>query len=163
MATRTRTNRNFRSAGKQTTNKRNTRTTNQRSATTVAAKTYKKWAPGYANFYQQYQQKLQSFKTLYSQTTGAAKFDRPSPTTLKTFTNWINKGANVYTISQTQLNKWAGTARNKYDWTKPTQARNFLNQKFGKGAIKAFARTKNGAYMVACPTTFRGKTFNFPS
>ena len=120
-----------------------------------------KWATGYSTSYRNCEQKIQSWRTVYNQTWGPAKFQRPSPTTLRTFTNWINKGANVYTVTPTQLNKWAGASSKNYDWTKPTQCKSFLTKKYGKTTIKAVARSKNGSYMVAC-TPPKGKQFNFP-
>jgi len=150
-----RTGTNWRTGAKKTTYRTTTTTRGTKTSPT-------KCASGYAGTYRMFEQKINSFKTLYKQTCGAAKFARPTTATLSTFANWVGKGANVYTISTTQLNRWAGASRTKYDWTKPTSCRNFLNNKFGKTTIKAIARSKTGQYMVACSPTYKGKPFTFP-
>ena len=136
--------------------------TGNKKTTYHTSTTPTKCATGYAGTFRMFEQKINSYKTLYNQTRGVAKFDRPTTATLNTFANWVGKGANVYTITTTQLNRWAGVTRTKYDWTKPTSCRNFLYNKFGKTTIKAIAKSKNGQYMVACSPTFKGKPFMFP-
>ena len=111
-----------------------------------------------------FQNKINSFKTLYSQTQGPAKHGRPSPTTLNSFANWINKGAIVQTVSSAQVARWAKQANKNFNSRKPslTACKNVLCGKFGKGAIKAVAMTKSGSFMVATPPTHKGRSFNFP-
>lgn len=114
------------------------------------------------------QQKISSFKTLYNQTTGGAATNRPSPTTINTFANWVNKGAVIQTVSPTQLNKWCnnfkGTkpATKKWNVNTASGCKQFLCQRFGKSTIKAVTKAKNGAWLVATAPVVKGRTFNFP-
>jgi len=62
-----------------------------------------------------FQNKIQSFKMLQNQTTGPAKAGRPSPSTLNTFANWVNKGAIIQTVSATQVAKWARATRKNFN------------------------------------------------
>ena len=108
--------------------------------------------------------KINSFKTLYNQTYGPAKYGRPSPATLNTFANWSSKGAIVQTVSAAQLSRWAKMTKKNFNTRRPstTACKNVLCAKFGKNAIKAVARTKSGPYMVATWPTVNGKRFYFP-
>ena len=142
MATKNKGTKNWRTSA----TKKNTQ---KRTTMSAARTTTKRAAPGYTGAYQSFDQKIKSYRTLYNQTTGGAKFDRPSTSTLNNFANWINKGAYIQTVSTTQLNRWAGTQKKNWDFNKPTNTRNFLTRKFGKSTVKAVARTKTGSYMVA--------------
>ena len=90
----------------------------------------------------------------------AASKTRPTPATLKSFTNWINKGANVYRVTNTQIKKWCNPTR-----TCNTNAsvKNALCGRFGKSTIKAVCSAKSGGYIVATAPTWKGKSFKFPS
>lgn len=116
--------------------------------------------PGaYRNCKTQFANKVNSFKTLINQTEGPAKYGRPSPTTLNTFANWINKGAIVRTISPSQIAKWAKTTNNRFSTQNvgTTTCKTVLCKKFGKSSIKAVARTKSGQFMVAFSPTIGGR------
>lgn len=118
-------------------------------------------APGYGEIWNKFQRKINSFRTLWNQTRGTAKFSRPSPTTLNSFANWINKGAFVCTMTPAQISQWCPqSTRGDYKWDSPTSCRQFLSRKFGKQSIKAFARDKSGAYMIAFAPTVKAKGFN---
>lgn len=110
------------------------------------------------------QSKINSFKTLYSQTKGPGKFACPSPMTLNSFTNWVNKGAVIQTCSPTQVARWAKSANKNFNTSdpNPTSCKNILSAKFGKTTIKAVARTKTGSFMVATSPTCNGRSFSFP-
>jgi Ni,Fe-hydrogenase I large subunit len=132
-----------------------------RKTTTTAART-KNPASGYKTCYQSFSQKVDSWRTLYNQTFGAAKTARPTPTTLNTFANWINKGAIVHQISASAINKLGHAWYKDFKGCKtPTSCRQILTRKFGKTTIKAVTRAKNGAYLVATAPTYKGKPFNF--
>ena len=120
--------------------------------------------PGYKNVCNSFQDKIESYKALINQTQGPAKFGRPTPTTLNSFANWINKGAIIQTCTSAQVNRWARTTNMKCNTTTPsvTTCKNILGRKFGKNTIKAVARTKNGAYMVVTSPTANGRPFCFP-
>ncbi len=119
---------------------------------------------GYKTCENSFAGKVESFKMLWSQAKGPGRYTRPSPTTLNTFANWINKGGVVQTVSSTQVSRWAkATKKNFSSRTATTTAcKNVLCAKFGKSTIKAVARTKTGAFMVATPSVVRGKRFCFP-
>ena len=108
--------------------------------------------------------KIASYKTLFNQTKGPAKCGRPSPTTLNTFANWVNKGATVHTVTAAQVARWAKTTKKNFNTRTPTPTacKNVLCAKFGKNNIKAVARTKSGSFMVATPPVVHGKCFCFP-
>lgn len=108
--------------------------------------------------------KIQSYKTLFTQTTGQAKFTRPTPTTLNTFANWVNKGAIVQTVTTAQVARWAKTTSKTFSSRSatPTSCKNVLCAKFGKTTIKAVCRNKSGSFMVATSPTISGRTFCFP-
>ena len=69
--------------------------------------------PGYKGCNTTFANKIQSFKTLMGQTKGPAKGGRPSPSTLNSFANWINKGAIVQTCTPAQLSRWAKSKNKK--------------------------------------------------
>jgi hypothetical protein len=119
----------------------------------------------YKNCCNTFEKKIESYKTLCAQalsTTGA--YTRPTPSTLNTFANWINKGAIVQTCSPQQVARWARAANKSFNPQNPTPTacKNVLTKKFGRSTIKAVARCKNGAFMVATTPTVNGRTFSFP-
>ena len=101
---------------------------------------------------------------LMNQTTGSAKCSRPTPTTLNSFANWINKGAVVQTCTKAQVSRWA-KSENK-NWksrsASPTSCKTVLSAKFGKSTIKAVFCTKTGSFMVVTSPTCNGKKVCFP-
>jgi len=121
-------------------------------------------ASGYKNLCTNFERKINSFRTLCNQVKGTARAGRPSPTTLNSFCNWINKGAVIQCCTPAQVSRWA-RAKNKNFNTKtatPASCKNVLAAKFGKSTIKAVAKTKTGTFMVATSPTFKGKKFCFP-
>ena len=156
-----RTSSTWRTAGHKTTPRAKWSTSTTHRKTTTGRTTTP--AAGYTGVYNRFQQKINSYRMLCNQTKGQAKITRPTQTTLNAFANWIDKGANICTVTPAQLNRWAGKSSKYYNkWNTPTTCRNFLNYKFGKSTIKAVARTKTGSYMIACSPTWKGKPFNFP-
>ena len=117
----------------------------------------------YRTVFNTFQCKINSYKTLYNQTRGPAKYTRPTPAILNTFANWINKGAVVQTVTRTQVAKWARNTKWNFSPSNPntTACKNVLATKFGKQTIKAVARTKSGSFMVATSPTWKGKPFMF--
>lgn len=111
-----------------------------------------------------FENKIASFKTLVNQTQGPAKFGRPTPATLTSFANWVNKGAIVQTCTPAQVARWARSTNCTFNprTASPSTCRTVLTAKFGKSAIKAVARTKNGQFMVCTSPTCNGRSFCFP-
>jgi len=105
---------------------------------------------------------MNSWKTLYNQTRGPAKYNRPTPTTLNTFANWVTKGAIVHTVSPTQVSRWARNWSQQFNPNSLTSCKNFLWWKYGKQTIKAVSWAKNGWFMIATSQTWNGKPFNWP-
>ena len=131
--------------------------------TSTSRKTGTSCAPGYSNVYNCFQTKVTSYRTLANQTRGTSSGSRPSPATLKSFGTWIEKGANIQTVSSAQLKRWCGkTNAGKWNWNSPTSTKNFLWSKFGKGCIKAVAKSKTGSFIVATASSWKGKSFCFP-
>ncbi len=116
-------------------------------------------APGYSSVCNTFQNKVQGFRTLCEQTTGSSKGARPTPATLKTFGNWINKGANVWKVSSSQVNRWCKPSNSIKS---ATSAKSALCKRFGKSAIKAVCPSKTGGFIVAVAPTVKGRAFNFP-
>ena len=140
-------------------------TTRPTSKTSRTAKQNRTNVPvAYRNWNYNFQNKINSFRTLYNQTWGPAKCARPTVATLNTFTNWINKGAIVQVVTPTQVAKWAKYTKKTFNvrTATPTTCKNVLLTKFGKNTIKAVARTKSGSFMVATAPTWKGKPFWFP-
>ena len=157
MATsfKTRSGSNWRSGG--STSSTGQRTTSRKTGTTNCA-------PGYANVFNSFQTKVNSYRTLANQTRGTSSGPRPSPSTLKTFGSWIEKGANIQTVSSAQLKRWCGKSNaGKWNWNSPASTKNFLGAKFGKGCIKAVAKSKTGSFIVATAANWKGKNFSFPN
>lgn len=121
-------------------------------------------AAGYKSCQTSFQDKVQSFKMLMNQTTGSAKWTRPSTTTLNSFANWINKGAVIQMCTPAQVMRWAKLTNKNFTsrTANPTSCKNVLCAKFGKSTIKAVARTKSGSFMVATSPVCKGKKFCFP-
>lgn len=123
------------------------------------------FAPGYSNVAGSFQNKINSYKTLVSQAKGPASYGRPSTTTLNSFANWVNKGANIFTVSTAQLTRWCGKtkAQNQYNnFASINSCKNFLSTKFGRSTIKAVARTKSGSWMIAAAPIVKGRPFHMP-
>jgi len=112
-----------------------------------------------------FEKKIESYKTLCAQaqsTTGA--FTRPTPGTLNSFANLINKGAIVQTCSTQQIARWARATNKNFNPRNPSPiaCKTILAKKFGRSAIKAVARCKNGSFMIATTPTVNGRTFIIP-
>jgi len=122
-------------------------------------------APAYKHVGHTFQGKINSFKTLFRQTFGPAKFGRPTPSLLNSFGHWVDNGAIVQTCSAAQVARWARLKHKNFDTHRPTIAacKNVLSAKFGKSTIKAVARAKNGSFLVATAATAQGRPFFFPS
>ena len=120
---------------------------------------------GYKSVSNTFENKICSFRTLFAQTKGTAKFGRPSPATLNSFANWINKGAIIQTVSCAQIARWGKSMNTKNFNSREVTAnscKTILFKKFGKSTIKAVARTKSGSFMVATSPTLKGRSFTFP-
>jgi len=124
--------------------------------------TTSKCAPGYQNVFWNLDQKAWAYKTLANQTYGAAKVKRPTPTTLTTFANWVNKGAILHCATKTQITKWASRPNKPFKPTSATAVKNALCNKWGKTMIKAVCSDKNGKWLIATAPTWKGKPFSFP-
>lgn len=111
------------------------------------------------------QHKINSYKTLFQQCQGGSgRYPRPTPSTLNSFANWINKGAQVQIVSAAQIARWARSTRFSFSTQYPSTAscKNVLAAKFGKHTIKAVCRGKSGAFLVATAETYKGRWFSFP-
>jgi len=140
------------------TSKKYGKTSTRKSGTSGGATAYKSCC-------NKFEQKIQSYKTLCAQAQGTSgSYNRPTPGTLNTFANWINKGAIVQTCSPQQVARWARAANKNFNPKNPTPTacKTVLAKKFGRTTIKAVARCANGSFMVATTPTVNGRTFHFP-
>lgn len=113
-----------------------------------------------------FERKIQSYKTLCNQAQSTSgNYNRPTPGTLNTFANWINKGAIIQTCSPAQVARWARTTNKNFNPRNPspTACKTVLTSKFGRSTIKAVARCANGSFLVATTPTVNGRNFCFPS
>jgi len=115
-------------------------------------------APGYQQVSNNLYNKARSYRTLWQHTKGSGSQTRPTTTTFKTFANWVNKGANVWYVTNKQINHWCKT---NHKFTSGSAAKNALCKRFGKSAIKAVSCSKNG-FLVAAAPTIQGRKFEFP-
>jgi len=113
----------------------------------------------YTNLRTTWQQKISSYRTLCNQTQGTYSGKRPSAATLRTFDNWIGKGAIIHNVTASQINRWSHTGRK---CSSATSAKSVLWHKFGKTPIKAVCKSKTGSYLVATTPMYKGKNFKFP-
>ncbi len=100
--------------------------------------------------------KLASFKAINQQFTGSGRVTAFSPSGAAKWISFINKGANVYTFSNSQFTRFFGT-----QWSKctPTVATRFLKNKFGNG-ILAVTKGKGNNWLIAATPTVSGRPFN---
>ncbi|NOX59700.1 MAG: hypothetical protein GXP29_12710 [Planctomycetes bacterium] len=114
----------------------------------------------YASVRTTFQNKANFFKTLANQTMGSTSSKRPSPAQLNSFSKWIDKGAILQNVSNTQLNRWAGATSKSKNWS-TASAKTMLSKQFGKTSIKAVAFSKTGGFIVATSPTRNGRNFRF--
>ncbi len=132
------------------------RSTSKKSA---SASTARRPAPGYSSFCSQMDNKIASYKKLWSQATGPARAARPTPSTLNSFAKWIEKGAVVHKVSAAQVKRWSKSTQQV---TTAATCKNALGRCFGKSTIKAVTKDKAGQFLVACSPVAKGKRFSFP-
>lgn len=138
---------------------------NKQSGATKGSISSSNVSSGFKNCNTSFSNKIQSFKTLCTQTTGPGKSSRPSPATLNTLANWINKGAVIQTVTTAQIKRWAKATRQNVssNQTPSTQTcKNVLSSKFGKSTIKAVTPNKSGSFLVATAPIVNGKKFAIP-
>lgn len=156
---------------------RSRRSTTRRTTGTSSSRTSGRWAssssrgtstsrrtstrvvPGYAQVGNQFEQKIASYRTLFNQAKGPAKFSRPAPATLASFANWIDKGAVVQRVSAAQCTRWSTTGR---PCRTAAAAKAALTSKFGRTTIKAVLKDKSGGFLVATAPQYKGRKFTFP-
>ena len=103
------------------------------------------------------QKKIEAFRTIINNAAPSSAKSGATATQLNSFSKWIDKGAIVQNVSNTQLNRWAGKTRK---WTVGA-AKTTLSGKFGKSAIKAVAPSKTGGFIVATSAIVKGRSFSF--
>lgn len=120
-------------------------------------------APGYQQTFNTLDQKICAYRTLWNQTCGAATNKRPTPSTLNSIANWINKGAVLHTITRSQVARWTSTRNNPFTGNSPSSVKQALCRTFGKSTIKAVCQDKTGKFIVVTSPTCNGRPFNFPN
>ena len=115
----------------------------------------------YTPIKRQFEQKIQSFQQLKSQTEGPAKAGRPSPSVLNRWANLVNNGAVVFEVPGTRIAKFTKAAK---PFTTAGAACRALQSTFGKSTIKDVIQSKNGRWLVATAATrSNGQPFRFPT
>ena len=101
------------------------------------------------------QQKIGSFRNIYSQCTGTGTTF--SPATANKWINLVNNGAFVYKFTGTDFARWFGTNYNP-SWS-PTTAMRHCRQRFGTG-IKAVNRGRGNCWLVCASSSTTARPFN---
>ncbi len=130
-----------------------------RSSRTTSRTSTKKPVQGYQTFCNNVNNKIASYRCLTAQATGPARYTRPSPATLSTFSKWIEKGAIIHKVSATQVKRWSKTSQ---ACTSAASAKTVMSHRFGKSTIKAVTSSKTGGFLVATTPVWKGKSFKFP-
>lgn len=153
-----RTTRRSTSAGRASASSRASRPSTSRSSRSSAArKSSSGGSKGYGAVKNQLEQKIDSLRQIKAQAEGSSGKSRPSPATLTRFANVVSRGGVVRQASTQAIQRAAS-------WKKPCNSAasvtKALKSKFGQ-TIKAVAPAKNGGWLIAASSTWKGKPFRF--
>lgn len=99
--------------------------------------------------------KIESYRTINQQCSGAGRVTAFSPTTCKQWINYVDNGCFVYNFNNAQFCRYFG---NQFGNCSPTQAFRTLRSKFGTG-IKAVTRGKGNSWLVAATPRVTSRAF----
>lgn len=102
------------------------------------------------------QQRMGSYRTLYTQCKGPGKVTSFSPTTANKWIKFINSGALVYKFTNIECARWFGS---QFNHTTPSSAYRIMRQRFGSG-IKAVTRGKGNCWLVAATQSVTARQFS---
>ncbi len=139
-----------RSTASRGTASRSTRSTASRKSSSSASKNY-------SSVKRQLDQQITSLRQLKTQAEGTASQNRPSPTTITRFANVVSKGGVIRKASTAAIQRAAGKSQKINTASGALKA---LKSKFG-ATIKAVTPAKNGGWLIAASSTWKGKPFKF--
>jgi hypothetical protein len=99
--------------------------------------------------------KISSYRVLLNQVQGAARGSQPSPTAVNRIAGWVGRGANVYQVTNRQVNRVAGVGKKV---SSATGALRVLQSRYGK-VVKAVVPGKSGSWIVAAVPQSGRKVF----
>ena len=99
--------------------------------------------------------KIESYRTINQQFSGAGRVSAFSPTTCKQWINYVDNGCFVYSFNNAQFCRFFGT---QYNSCSPTQAFRTLRSKLGTG-IKAVTRGKGNSWLIAATPRVTSRAF----
>jgi hypothetical protein len=157
------TRKTYRSTGRRTTGRRTTstgrttrkfnRTTTRNNSTTNT--TFSKNSPAFNRPKTECEWRIGSYRTVYSQFTGAGQQTPFSPTNANKWVKLVNQGCRVYKFTNKDFCQRFGT---QWQQGTPTACFRYLRQKFGP-SIKAVTRGKGNNWLVATTPNISGRPF----
>lgn len=102
------------------------------------------------------QQKIGSYKTIYSQCQGSGKVTAFSPTTVNKWIKFVNNGICVYKFDNSMFSRCFGS---QYNNCTPMTATRMMQRKYGAG-IKAVTRGKGNCWLVAASSSITARPFS---
>ncbi len=133
------------------------RTTQCQRRTTTSCKptTYTKSSAAFRNVRGEYEWRMQSYRTVYTQFTGAGQKTPFSPTNANRWLRYINQGYRVYNWTNREFCRFFGA---QWQTGSPTACFRYMRQRFGS-TVKAVARGKGNCWLVATSQHVNGQPF----
>jgi hypothetical protein len=99
--------------------------------------------------------KINSYRVLLNQVQGTGRGSQPSPTAVTRMAGWVGRGANVYHVTNHQVNRVAGVGKKV---SSAVGALRVLQSRYGK-LVKAVVPGKSGSWIVAAVPQSGRKVF----
>ena len=109
----------------------------------------------YTSVRSQLNSKISSYRVLLNQVQGTGRRSQPSPTAVSRMAGWVGRGANVYQVTNHQVNRVAGAGKKV---SSAVGALRVLQSRYGK-VVKAVVPGKSGSWIVAAVPQSGRKTF----
>ena len=143
----------MKSSNRTTTNRYNNKTTTTRIKKTP---TFTKNSPAFKRVRMECEKRIGSYRSVYTQFTGAGVTTPFSPTLANKWVKYVNNGWHVYYWSNKDFCKHFGTQWNNGT---PTACYRWMKQKYGS-CIKAITRGKGTSWLVAVTPNITARPFN---
>ena len=109
----------------------------------------------YTSVRSQLNSKISSYRVLLNQVQGTSRGSQPSPTAVNRMAGWVGRGANVYQVTNHQVNRVAGVGKKV---SSAVSALRVLQSRYGK-VVKAVVPGKSGSWIVAAVPQSGRKVF----
>lgn len=110
----------------------------------------------FSNYRKTVQAYIVSFRNLNQQFSGTSRVTAFSPSTAKTWINFVNNGNYVYKFTNQQFCQTFGT---QWNTATPTAAFKYLRYRFGNG-IRAVTRGRSNTWLVCASPNVTGRPFS---